>query len=96
MEYNDLVELGTEAAVKAAGKYRQKGKEYVVQVKSPGFKHQIRQFSADVVSCDCLVLAVVMNAADDNVRATLNGNALFASNLPLSPPPPVCLLLAGW
>mmetsp|Transcript_16865 Transcript_16865/g.47101 ORF Transcript_16865/g.47101 Transcript_16865/m.47101 type:complete len:393 (-) Transcript_16865:222-1400(-) len=31
MEYNDLTELGNEAAVKAAGKYRQKGKEYLVQ-----------------------------------------------------------------
>mmetsp|Transcript_40677 Transcript_40677/g.105167 ORF Transcript_40677/g.105167 Transcript_40677/m.105167 type:complete len:392 (+) Transcript_40677:149-1324(+) len=31
MEYADLVELGNEQAVKAAGKYRQKGKEYVVQ-----------------------------------------------------------------
>ena len=35
MEYSDLVELGNESAVKAAGKYRQKGKEYVVQVR-PG------------------------------------------------------------
>lgn len=32
MEYADLTELGNEAAVKAAGKYRQKGKDYVVQV----------------------------------------------------------------
>lgn len=31
MAYSDLRELGTEAAVKAAGKYMQKGKEYVVQ-----------------------------------------------------------------
>jgi obg-like ATPase 1 len=31
MTYADLKELGTEAAVKAAGKYRQQGKEYVVQ-----------------------------------------------------------------
>jgi len=31
MEYNDLVELGNEAAVKAAGKYKQKGKDYLVQ-----------------------------------------------------------------
>mmetsp|Transcript_7027 Transcript_7027/g.12755 ORF Transcript_7027/g.12755 Transcript_7027/m.12755 type:complete len:392 (-) Transcript_7027:155-1330(-) len=31
MEYADLTELGNEAAVKAAGKYRQKGKDYVVQ-----------------------------------------------------------------
>lgn len=30
MKYDDLKELGTEAAVKAAGKYTQKGKEYVV------------------------------------------------------------------
>ncbi|KAF5834056.1 hypothetical protein DUNSADRAFT_9447 [Dunaliella salina] len=29
--YSDLKELGTEAAVKAAGKCRQQGKEYVVQ-----------------------------------------------------------------
>lgn len=29
--FNDLKELGSEAAVKAAGKYRQQGKEYVVQ-----------------------------------------------------------------
>ena len=27
----DLRALGTEAAIKAAGKYRQEGKEYVVQ-----------------------------------------------------------------
>ncbi|KAG2232375.1 GTP-binding protein YchF [Thamnidium elegans] len=31
MKYNDLKELGTEGAVKAAGKYMQKGKEYVVE-----------------------------------------------------------------
>ncbi len=31
MNYNDLFELGSEAAVKSAGKYAQKGKEYVVQ-----------------------------------------------------------------
>ncbi|KAJ1678898.1 Obg-like ATPase [Spiromyces aspiralis] len=31
MTYPDLHELGSEAAVKAAGKYKQKGKDYVVQ-----------------------------------------------------------------
>ncbi|ORY08243.1 GTP-binding protein PTD004 [Basidiobolus meristosporus CBS 931.73] len=31
MKYSDLKELGSEAAVKAAGKYNQKGKEYVVE-----------------------------------------------------------------
>ncbi|CAG8524962.1 9286_t:CDS:2, partial [Racocetra fulgida] len=31
MRYEDLKELGTETAVKAAGKYMQKGKEYVVE-----------------------------------------------------------------
>ena len=31
MKYNDLVELGTEQEVKAAGKYIQKGKEYIVE-----------------------------------------------------------------
>lgn len=31
MHFNELKELGTEAAVKAAGKYRQEGKNYVVQ-----------------------------------------------------------------
>ncbi|GAA5815165.1 hypothetical protein MFLAVUS_008671 [Mucor flavus] len=31
MKYNDLKELGTEGAVKAAGKYMQKGKDYVVE-----------------------------------------------------------------
>ncbi|GAX73034.1 hypothetical protein CEUSTIGMA_g486.t1 [Chlamydomonas eustigma] len=31
MTYADLKELGTESAVKAAGKYRQQGKDYVVQ-----------------------------------------------------------------
>lgn len=31
MKYSDLHELGTEAAVKAAGKYLQKGKDYVVE-----------------------------------------------------------------
>jgi ribosome-binding ATPase YchF (GTP1/OBG family) len=36
MTYADLKELGTEAAVKAAGKYRQQGKEYVVQVRGLG------------------------------------------------------------
>ncbi len=30
MKYEELKELGTENAVKAAGKYRQQGKEYVV------------------------------------------------------------------
>ena len=30
MKYAELKELGTEAAVKAAGKYRQEGKNYVV------------------------------------------------------------------
>ncbi|KAJ1916581.1 Obg-like ATPase [Mycoemilia scoparia] len=30
MTYDDLQELGTDAAVKAAGKYKQKGKDYVV------------------------------------------------------------------
>lgn len=32
MRYEDLKELGSEAAVKAAGKYITKGKEYEVQV----------------------------------------------------------------
>jgi obg-like ATPase 1 len=31
MKYADLKELGNEAAVKAAGKYLQKGKEYAVE-----------------------------------------------------------------
>jgi len=31
MKYDDLHELGSDAAVKAAGKYKQKGKEYVVE-----------------------------------------------------------------
>lgn len=31
MRYDDLNELGSEAAVKAGGKYMQKGREYVVQ-----------------------------------------------------------------
>ncbi|KAI9294840.1 GTP-binding protein YchF [Neoconidiobolus thromboides FSU 785] len=31
MKYKDLHELGTEAAVKAAGKYLQKGKDYIVE-----------------------------------------------------------------
>ncbi|KAJ1530060.1 Obg-like ATPase [Cladochytrium tenue] len=31
MRYEDLVELGNEAAVKAAGKYMQKGRETVIQ-----------------------------------------------------------------
>lgn len=31
MTYSDLTELKNEQAVKAAGKYRQQGKEYVVQ-----------------------------------------------------------------
>ena len=31
MSFNDLKELGSEAAVKGAGKYIQKGREYVVQ-----------------------------------------------------------------
>ena len=30
MHYEELKELGTESAVKAAGKYRQEGKNYVV------------------------------------------------------------------
>jgi len=35
MRYEDLRELGSEAAVRAAGKYLTKGKEYEVQVTSP-------------------------------------------------------------
>lgn len=31
MHYDELHELGTEAAVKAAGKYRQEGKTYIVK-----------------------------------------------------------------
>ena len=31
MTFADLRELGSEKAVRAAGKYRQQGKEYVVQ-----------------------------------------------------------------
>ncbi len=31
MKYEDLKELGSENAVKGAGKYVQKGKEYIVQ-----------------------------------------------------------------
>ena len=31
MHYEELKELGNEAAVKAAGKYRQEGKNYVLQ-----------------------------------------------------------------
>ncbi len=30
MKYDDIMELGSENAVKGAGKYYQKGKEYVV------------------------------------------------------------------
>jgi len=35
MRYEDLKELGSEAAVRAAGKYITKGKEYEVQVRLP-------------------------------------------------------------
>lgn len=31
MKFDDFKELGNEAAVKAAGKYYQKGKDYIVQ-----------------------------------------------------------------
>ena len=31
MKYTDFVEYGSENAVKAEGKYRQQGKEYVVE-----------------------------------------------------------------
>jgi obg-like ATPase 1 len=31
MKYDDLKEAGTDAAVKAAGRYMQKGKEYIVE-----------------------------------------------------------------
>ena len=31
MHYDELKELGTENAVKAAGKYRQEGKNYVIE-----------------------------------------------------------------
>ena len=31
MRYDDLKELGNESAVKAAGKYLQKGKEYIFE-----------------------------------------------------------------
>jgi obg-like ATPase 1 len=31
MSFDDLKQCGTEAAVRAAGKYQSKGKEYVVQ-----------------------------------------------------------------
>lgn len=31
MHYDELKELGSESAVKAAGKYRQEGKNYVLQ-----------------------------------------------------------------
>ena len=31
MKYDDLKELGADAAVKAAGKYMQKGKDYIVE-----------------------------------------------------------------
>jgi Protein of unknown function (DUF933) len=34
MHYDELHELGSEAAVRAAGKYRQEGKNYVVQVRA--------------------------------------------------------------
>lgn len=34
MRFEDLKELGTEAAVRAGGKYNTKGKEYEVQVRS--------------------------------------------------------------
>jgi len=37
MKFEDLKELGTEAAVKAAGKYITKGKDYEVQVLSLSF-----------------------------------------------------------
>lgn len=39
MRYEDLKELGSEAAVKAAGKYNTKGKEYEVQVLSLSFPY---------------------------------------------------------
>lgn len=31
MKYDDLKELGSESAAKAAGKYKQEGKQYTVQ-----------------------------------------------------------------
>lgn len=31
MHYDELKELGSESAVRAAGKYRQEGKNYVIQ-----------------------------------------------------------------
>lgn len=31
MKYEDIKELGSESAVKAAGKYKQEGKNYMVQ-----------------------------------------------------------------
>jgi ribosome-binding ATPase YchF (GTP1/OBG family) len=31
MKYNDLKELGSESAVKSAGKYLQKGKDYTME-----------------------------------------------------------------
>ena len=31
MHYDDLFQLETESAVKASGKYHQKGKEYIVE-----------------------------------------------------------------
>lgn len=31
MKYNDLRQLGSESAVKAAGKYLQKGKDYTME-----------------------------------------------------------------
>jgi hypothetical protein len=37
MRFEDLKELGSEAAVRAAGKYITKGKEYEVLVRSPPF-----------------------------------------------------------
>lgn len=39
MRFEDLKELGSEAAVKAAGKYNTKGKEYEVQVFTPQHHH---------------------------------------------------------
>lgn len=41
MAYDALHELKTEAEVKGAGKYRQEGKNYVVQVRPPLLLHLV-------------------------------------------------------
>ncbi|CAI6001013.1 unnamed protein product [Closterium sp. NIES-64] len=89
MKFEDLKELGSEAAVKAAGKYKQEGKTYVVQDGDIIFFKFNHSTAALFLP---LFLILPSRGASEVVSSAFESMAaLIHSPLPTSPPPPTPL-----